>query len=107
MANTRLYRAASSANRFLGRLFFRALGTLCLIAMAGAGWVAWQAWSNWNPQASPVGLGLAALFCAGIGWAASHCFSPRRTLIEALDAMEGTAGDVPRRGGVEQARDAT
>jgi hypothetical protein len=99
VSDSRLHRTATSANRVHGLLFFRALGTLCLVAMAGAMWVGWYAWSNWEPQASPVGIALSAVFIAGIAWAAIHCFSPRRTLIEALDAMEGGAGDLPRRTG--------
>lgn len=84
-------------NRFLGKLFFRALGTLCLVAAFGAAWVGWQAWNDWNPEASPVGLALAGVFILGMIWAVRFCFSPKRTMIEALDAMEGTAGDLPRR----------
>lgn len=67
--------------------------------MGGAGWIAWQAWRDWDPQASPVGLGLAAVFILGMARAVRYCFSPRRTLIDAPDAMEGTVGDLLPRAG--------
>ena len=81
----------------LGRLFFRALGSLCALAalgcLTGIVWVA----RNWDGGDSAIGM---TLFLVGGGlatWCAAHCFSSRRTLIEALDAMEGVPLD-PRPG---------
>jgi len=97
MNESRLNRTASRANSFLGKLLFRALGTLCAIAAIGAGWLLWYAVSDWNPETSLVGAILSGVFLIGAVWATFYCFSSKRTLIEALDAMEGVPGDLPRR----------
>lgn len=97
MTGDRLNRSASGANCFLGKLLFRALGTLTGLAALGAGYLFWQAVSAWNPEASLVGAILSGAFMLGAGWVTLYCFSSKRTLIEALDAMEGTAGDLPPR----------
>ena len=77
----------------LGRLFFRALGSLCVLAVLGAlAGIAWTL-SNWNGPDTAVGLGMLLFFAGLMAWSAAHCFSRKRTLVEALDAMEGVPLD--------------
>lgn len=95
--NDKLNRTTSRANSFLGKLLFRALGTLCALAAIGAGWLLWYAVSDWNSETSLVGAILSGIFLILTLWATRYCFSSKRTLIEALDASEGTAGDLPPR----------
>ena len=75
----------------LGRLVFRAFGVLCAAAAAGAAYAAWTHVSSGRPYGwAPVILfGLIAVaFCSCV----PYCFARRRTLAEALDAMEGGSG---------------
>jgi len=97
LADNPFNRTASGANSFVGKLLFRALGTLCAIAAIGAGWLLWYAVSDWDPDTSLVGAILSGVFLIVAVWATLYCFSSKRTLIEALDVMEDTAGDLPRR----------
>ena len=77
----------------LGRLFFRALGILCaLAALAGLAGIVWVI-RNWDGRDSAVGLALLLLYGGVMSWCAAHCFSRQRTLIEALDALEGVPLD--------------
>lgn len=77
----------------LGRLFFRALGSLC--ALAALGGVAGIAWVLRNESGSEAAVAIAmfAIFAGLASWCAVHCFSRKRTLVEALDAMEGVPLD--------------
>ena len=82
---------------FLGRLVFRAFGLLCGVVALVCGYAAWWQIEHWNPQYGwvPVILfGLAAIAAASC---VPHCFSRRRSFVEALDAIEGGVADQPRR----------
>ena len=76
---------------WLGRLVFRAFGILCAIAAAGATYGAWSHAASGRPDGwAPIILfGLIAL---AFGACVPYCFSRRRRLAEALDAMEGGSG---------------
>lgn len=76
---------------FLGRLLFRAFGILCALVAAVAAYSAWNQVSAGRPNGwMPVILfGLVAI---AFGICVPYCFSRRRSLAEALDAMEGGSG---------------
>ena len=81
---------------FLGRLFFRGVGLICAIVALGTAYGAWSHYSagrpyGWTPVILFVLMSLAAGSCV------PYCFSRGRTFGEALDAMEGGAGDTRRR----------
>lgn len=82
---------------WLGRLFFRCVGLLCAaVALLSAYAVIWHL-THWNPAYSlwpAIMFSLVAL--AGLS-VVPYCFSRKRTFGEALDAMEGGAGDQHRR----------
>jgi hypothetical protein len=81
---------------FLGRLLFRAVGLLCAIVAAVCAYAAWWHIGHWNATESLVPtilFSVAALASASI---IPYCFSRNRSFVEALDAMEGGAGDQPR-----------
>ena len=80
---------------FLGRLVFRTLGLVCLVIALAMTYAAWSHVSagrpyGWTP---PLLFGLAAIAAASC---IPFCFSRRRNFGEALDAMEGGAGDIAR-----------
>lgn len=81
---------------FLGRLFFRALGLVCLVVAVSTAYAAWSHWSAGRPYGwVPVILfALAAIASAA---AVPHCFSRQRTFGEALDGLEGNIADHRRR----------
>lgn len=81
---------------FLGRLFFRAVGLLCLLIALGTAYAAWSHITGNRPYGwTPVILfGLAAVAAASC---VPYCFARNRTFGEALDAMEGGVGDTNRR----------
>lgn len=81
---------------FLGRLVFRAIGLLCAVIALGTAYGAWSQLSAGRPYGwTPVVLfGLLAI---ASGSCVPFCFSRRRTFGEALDAMEGSVADLPRR----------
>jgi uncharacterized membrane protein len=81
---------------FLGRLFFRAIGILCAAVAAVAVYAILWHFAHWNVDYSlivVVMFGLVALAGASV---VPYCFSRKRGLGEALDAMEGGAGDRQR-----------
>ena len=63
-------------------------------AYAGGG-VAGIAWVLRNESGSEAAVAIAmfAIFAGLASWCAVHCFSRKRTLVEALDAMEGVPLD--------------
>lgn len=80
----------------LGRLVFRAVGLLCLIVMLGTAYAAWSHVSAGRPYGwTPVIL--FSLMALAAGSCIPYCFSRRRSFGEALDPMEGGAGDLHRR----------
>ena len=82
-------------DRTLGRLVFRAFGLLCALVALVCAFAAWRHLSGWNDQ-SPVPVILFGIAAIASGSAVPYCFSRRRTFAEALDAMEGGAGDTNR-----------
>jgi hypothetical protein len=77
----------------LGRLIFRAIGCLCSLVALACFYLALQRLADQS-------VAVALLF--GIGTIAAgsvvpYCFSPKRSLGEALDGLEGGAGDTRRR----------
>lgn len=87
---------ADRVDGFLGRVLFRAFGLLCGIIALVCAYAAWWHISRGNPHSfvPPIMFGIAAL---GAAACVPYCFSRKRTLVEALDAMEGGVGDQPRR----------
>lgn len=81
----------------LGRLFFRAIGILCavvaLIAVYAIGWHV----THWNAEYSLIVVTMFGLVAIAGAAVVPYCFSRKRSLGEALDAMEGGAGDQHRR----------
>jgi hypothetical protein len=77
----------------LGRLFFRALGTLC--ALAALGCLAGIAWVVRNESGGEAVAAIAMVLVAGglATWCAAHCFSRKRTFEEALDSLTGVPLD--------------
>ena len=83
-------------DRMLGRMLFRGVGLVCLLAALGTGYGAWSHFAagrpyGWTPVVLFAVAALAAASCV------PYCFSRGRTFGEALDAMEGSAGDLHRR----------
>ena len=84
---------------FLGRLVFRAAGLMCLLISLACIYAAW--WHVERREAVEwlwplILFGLSALAVAAV---VPDCFSSRRSLIEALDAMESDVPDMQRRSG--------
>ena len=83
-------------DRFLGRLFFRAVGLLCTVVALIAIYAVWWHLTHWNAEYSlyvTIMFGLVAI--AGLS-VLPFCFSRKRTFGEALDTMEGGNSN-PRR----------
>lgn len=81
---------------FLGRLLFRTLGLICVAIAIGTAYAAWNHLSAGRPYGwTPVILFIVAAAAATV--ALPWCFSKRRTLGEALDAMEDSTPDMTRR----------
>lgn len=80
---------------FLGRLLFCGVGLICSVVALGTGYAAWSHMSAGRPYGwAPVILfALAAIAAASC---MPYCFSRNRNFGEALDAMEGGAGDTRR-----------
>lgn len=80
----------------LGRLVYRAVGSGCALAAIVCGYAAWWHVSRGFPNSwvPPLLFGIVAL---SAGVCVPYCFSRKRTFGEALDAMEGGAGDSNRR----------
>ena len=78
----------------LGRLFFRAAGTLCLLVALICAYASWWHVSRGLPHSwvPPLLFGICAL---AAGSCVTYCFARMRTFTEALDAMEGGVGDLP------------
>jgi hypothetical protein len=83
-------------DRTLGRLIFRAVGLVCAAVTLVCAYVAWRYLSEWQEESlAPVIMFSIAAVAAGS--AVPFCFSRKRTLGEALDAMEGGVADAPRK----------
>jgi hypothetical protein len=80
---------------FLGRLVFRLFGAVCAIVALICGYAVWWHVSRGVPNSwvPPILFGIAAIAAASC---VPYCFSRSRTFDEALDAMEGGAGDTNR-----------
>lgn len=76
----------------LGRLFFRAVGLLCALVALICAYAAWSHLSDWQDY-SLIPTIMFAVAALAAGSCVPYCFSRKRTFAEALDAMEGGAGD--------------
>lgn len=82
---------------FLGRLFFRAVGTLCAIVALIAAYAVFWHFTHWNEEYSLIVVAMFSLVTiAGLS-VVPYCFSRNRTFGEALDSMEGGTGASNRR----------
>lgn len=82
---------------FLGRLFFRAIGAVCAIVALIALYAVFWHFTHRNAEYSPIVVIMFSLV-ATMGLAVlPYCFSRKRSLGEALDAMEGGPGDTNKR----------
>jgi hypothetical protein len=79
-------------DRTLGRLVFRAVWLVCALVALICAYAAWSHIADWRDY-SLVPTILFGLAAVAAGSAVPYCFSRRRTFAEALDAMEGGAGD--------------
>lgn len=82
---------------FLGRLFFRVIGTVCAIVALIALYAVFWHFTHWNAEYSLIVVimfGLVAV--AGLA-ILPYCYSRKRSLGEALDAMEGGTYDSNKR----------
>lgn len=81
---------------FLGRLMFRAFGLLCAVVAIVCGYAAWWHVERWDPDISLAPTILFSVAALAAAACVPYCFSRKRSLVEALDAMEGGVGDQPR-----------
>jgi hypothetical protein len=82
---------------FLGRLIFRVVGLLCGIIALACGYAAWWHIEHWEADGSWLPAVLFGLATIGAASVIPFCFSRNRSLVEALDAMEDSVADQPRR----------
>lgn len=82
---------------FLGRLVFRAVGAGCAIVAIVCGYAAWWHLDNRGEIGSVVPFLLFSLAAIAAASCVPYCFSRKRSFVEALDAMEGSVADQPRR----------
>ncbi len=82
-------------NGFLGRLVFRAIGSLCAFIALACGYSVWWHLSRGLPDswAPPLMFGVVAAAAAAC---VPYCFSHGRTFVEVLDAMESDVPDLSR-----------
>jgi hypothetical protein len=81
---------------FLGRLIYRGVGLLCAIVALVCAYAAWWHIDHWSPSISLVPAILFGVAALAAGSVIPYCFSRKRTFGEALDTMEGGAGDQHR-----------
>lgn len=81
----------------LGRAVFRTFGLLCAIVAVACGFAAWRHIIHWQAGESLVPALLFSVATLASSACIPYCFSRKRTFGEALDAMEGGAGDQARR----------
>lgn len=83
-------------NRALGRMVFRAFGTLFAAVALVCLYVAYRHATDWYEDSAAPAI-MFGLIATAFGSVVPYSFSRKRTLAEALDAMEGGVGDLPRR----------
>lgn len=88
-------RAIDWIDRTLGRLIFRAVGLVCALVALTCAYAVWSHLADWQDY-SLVPVVMFGLVAVAAGAAVPYCFSHRRTFAQALDAMEGGAGDTNR-----------
>jgi len=81
---------------YLGRLVFRAAGLGCAIIALVCGYAAWWHVEHWDQDMSLVPTILFSIAALAAAATVPYCFSRKRRFVEALDAMEGGAGDTHR-----------
>ena len=79
-------------DQVLGRLVFRLFGTLFAIIALASLYAAYRHATDWH-TGSAVPTMLFGLVAIAAGSIVPYAFSRKRTLTEALDAMEGGIGD--------------
>ena len=91
--------ALDQINGLLGRLIFRAVGVGCALIAIACAYAAYWHVENREQDYAAVGAVLFGLATVAALAVMRFCFSPRRTLVEALDAMEDESPDLtpPRR----------
>lgn len=85
--------ALEQLNGFVGRLVFRAVGLGCALIAVACAYAAYWHIENWGRDYALVGAALFTLAAAAALWVMLLCFSRKRTLVEALDAMEDPVPD--------------
>lgn len=80
----------------LGRLVYRATGIVCLFVALICFHAAYGHLRNWHSEDSLIPTVLFGLVAIASACAVPYCFSRKRTFSEALDAVEGGAGDQRR-----------
>ena len=90
--------ALERINGLLGRLIFRAVGVGCALIAIACAYAAYWHVENRDQDYAVVGAILFALAAVAALAVMRFCFSAKRTLVEALDAMEDPAPNLtPRR----------
>jgi hypothetical protein len=84
-------------NGFLGRLVFRLFGLVCAAIALICAYAAWWHIEHWDREVSLVPTILFGVAAVAAASCVPYCFSRNRSFVEALDAMEGGAGDQHRR----------
>ena len=81
---------ADRIDGFLGRLVFRTMGLVGAVIALICTYAAWSHLSDWQDHSlAPTILFAILAFVAGV--CVPYCFSRKRRLVEALDAMEDEA----------------
>ena len=80
----------------LGRLVFRAFGTLCAAVAIACLYLAYRYLTDWY-EGSMATTVVFAIVGIGFGAVVPYAFSRRRRLTEALDAMQDPVPDMTRR----------
>ena len=83
-------------NAALGRLVFRGIGSLCVIALLASGYAIWWQVAHWNAE-SVIVIAMFGILALGAAIAIPYCFSRDRAFTEVLDAMEGDGDVAPPR----------
>ena len=78
-------------DRLLGKIIFRITGSLCLVIAIACLYALCRHWVEWNSESSLVPFVLIVLVGIGSVIAIPYCYSRKRILSEALEAIEGGA----------------